>query len=58
MALRIEFGLITGDNEWQTILNEQFFSKLVKNKTCSKEYFNEMESIVIIFFFVIIAQKI
>ena len=57
MALRIEFGLITGDNEWQTILNEQFFSKLVKNKTCFKEYFNEMESSYYIFF-VIIAQKI
>ena len=39
MALRIEFGLITGDNEWQTILNEQFFSKLVKNKTCVQRIF-------------------
>ena len=42
MALRIEFGLITGDSEWLNILEEQFFSKLVKNKTCSKEYYNEM----------------
>ena len=49
MALRIEFGLITGDSEWLNILEEQFFSKLVKNKTCSKEYYNEMAAYYIFF---------
>ena len=35
--LRIEFGLILGYTEWEHVLDDHFFSKLIEVKQCTKE---------------------
>ena len=37
LILRIEFGLILGYNEWEYVLDDYFFSKLIENKQCIKD---------------------
>ena len=37
LILRIEFGLILGYTEWEYVLDDYFFSKLIQDKQCIKD---------------------
>ena len=42
MLLRIEFGLISGYYEWESILLNEYFSELIKDNKCFKKYTNAL----------------
>ena len=42
MILRNEFGLITGYSEWEKVLENEFFSKLINENKCFKNNTNEL----------------
>ena len=42
MLLRIEFGLISGYFEWESILLNEYFSELIKDNKCFKKYTNAL----------------
>ena len=37
MLLRIEFGLILGYQEWEYVLDDEFFNQMIQDKKCKKE---------------------
>ena len=37
MLLRIEFGLILGYEEWEYVLDDEFFSQMILDKKCEKQ---------------------
>ena len=50
MVLRIEFGIVTGYYEWEKVLENEFFSKLITEKKCFKENTNDLGSFMHFFY--------
>ena len=44
IILRIENGFINGDEEWQNIIENNFFKELIEENICFKSYTNELDS--------------
>ena len=44
ILIRIEYGFINGDEEWQKILEFKFFEKLIEENICFKSFTNELDN--------------